>query len=77
MEMNFSTREVLAEPTDELLDELLLPEELEELLEEELEDAFLAEEEVSAFMVTLPTVPSYDRPLRFWKALTAASVWEP
>ena len=47
----------------------------EELLdEEERLEAFLAEEEVRVFIVTLPTVPSCASPLRFWKALTASSV---
>ena len=45
--------------------------------DEDPEDAFFASESISAFMVTLPTLPSAERPLRFWKALTASSVSEP
>ena len=57
----------------------LFYDELPPLLEEPPEDdeAFLASESISAFMVTLPTLPSAERPLRFWKALTASSVSEP
>ena len=57
---------------EEPLDEDPLEEEL--LDEEERLEAFLAEEEVRVFIVTLPTVPSCASPLRFWKALTASSV---
>ena len=77
-EMNFSTP-LLFEEEEGLLEEEPPDDELPPLLEEPPEDdeAFLASESISAFMVTLPTLPSAERPLRFWNALTASSVSEP
>jgi hypothetical protein len=75
----FGAIEDMNDAFNELFETLGLPERIDMSSPEEEEEleAFFAEEEVRTFMVFLPTVPSCDRPLRFWNALTASSVCEP